>query len=85
MSRCRDCGRQWTGGAECHCAGCCEHFGSVTAFDRHQADGRCRDPRDVKGRDGSPRLFVVERRHGPTWVTKLRGPERLPHSSVVAP
>ena len=30
------CGGWWTGARTAHCGGCCRHFSSTTAFDRHQ-------------------------------------------------
>lgn len=62
--RCRDCHRSWTGLAECHCAGCHQHFGSDSAFDLHQVGDEviCRDPATLIDRHGAPRLKVVERK-----------------------
>lgn len=35
MTLCKDCGREWTGKAEGHCAYCHEQFSSYAAYDRH--------------------------------------------------
>lgn len=75
MSLCRDCGREWTAAGECHCCGCCEHFGSVTSFDAHQDADGCHDPRTLSRKDGTPRMFAVRTPQGVTWVT---GRKHLP-------
>lgn len=36
MGYCVRCDRRWNGLAEAHCSGCCEHFSSVFAFDKHR-------------------------------------------------
>lgn len=57
---CTGCGRVWTAPGAAHCASCHEHFGSVTAFDRHRGargeHGFCLPPADVglvRGGDGA--------------------------------
>jgi len=68
---CIDCGRKWTGHAEAHCASCCQHFTSDSAFDRHLApvhsDDDCYPPEIFVKRDGSPLFEQIERKHGPVW------------------
>lgn len=42
------CGKWWTGGERAsHCAGCCETFSSLTAFERHRRGLRCNPPAEV--------------------------------------
>lgn len=47
MAICKECEKEWTGLAECHCSGCHEHFKSLSAFDRHmlteKGNRRCMD------------------------------------------
>jgi|GEM_PF-3433574 len=66
---CQDCHRTWTAKAEAHCAGCCRHFTSDNAFDRHLAsvtsDDTCHDPGTILRKDGGPVLEVFDRWHGP--------------------
>jgi hypothetical protein len=56
-----------TGTSVCHCAGCCETFTGVEAFDYHQRlEGDrvvCVDPWTAVRRDGAA-MFV---RHGEAW------------------
>ena len=73
---CPDCGRQWTALEEAHCAGCCRHFSSDSAFDKHliappqgpRPFKTCRDPAALHKADGSPRLIQVETDHGSMWA-----------------
>jgi hypothetical protein len=69
--QCQDCGRQWTGHAEAHCAGCHHHFTSDEGFDLHLAPPNsaddCYPPAGLKRKNGSPLLETVERKHGPAW------------------
>ena len=60
-TRCHGCGRRWAGLAECHCAGCHQHFSSVSAFDLHRVSGECIDPA------GHSRLVVRSGPHGVVW------------------
>lgn len=76
---CSDCGREWTGMAECHCAGCHRHFVGLTAFDAHFGpDGVHQDPPLVwpekSKRAGKPAYRVVERKHGLAWGSALEYP-----------
>ena len=59
-TRCHGGGRRWAGLAECHCAGCHQHFSSVSAFDLHRLNGECVDPteRGLVTRWGT---------YGPVW------------------
>jgi hypothetical protein len=87
---CGDCGRKWTGVQEAHCAGCCRHFSSDTAFDAHlvapppfgpRPFGTCRDPAELVKGDGSPRLTEVAARFGSTWSWPgSRPPETMPEN-----
>ncbi len=36
MGFCKRCKRTWSALNECHCAGCCNHFSGVFAFDKHR-------------------------------------------------
>jgi hypothetical protein len=71
VSTCLDCGRQWTGRAEAHCASCCNHFTSDGAFDRHLAsvrsDDDCYPPETFRKRDGSPLFEQIQRKYGLVW------------------
>lgn len=58
---CPHCHLAWTEGQAAHCAGCCLHFSSDSAFDAHHtldADGRsvCHDPATLTTRTGTPKL-----------------------------
>ncbi|WP_214365623.1 hypothetical protein [Pseudonocardia sp. H11422] len=48
---CAGCGHLWTALGAAHCTACHEHFGSVSAFDRHRGAagerGHCHDPAAV--------------------------------------
>lgn len=46
--RCGGCTERWSGSAVCHCSGCHRTFTGLTAFDYHQTEKGCRDPRAVK-------------------------------------
>jgi hypothetical protein len=89
---CRDCGRRWTALQEAHCAACCRHFSSDSAFDLHQrldhrpckghpnsrcnARSVCQDPKTLTKRDGSPRLVEVVTPNGSTWAHPGTRPPR---------
>jgi hypothetical protein len=66
---CPPCDRHWHGLTEAHCAGCHQHFSSVTAFDAHQPrPGGCPDPGSLRDGSGNPLLRLADRASGPTWV-----------------
>lgn len=74
---CRDCHRTWTRHREAHCATCCAHFSSDSAFDAHLAPARsvdsCYDPASFVKKDGTDLFEIIERSHGPVWrVVELR-------------
>lgn len=76
FTSCAGCGRRWSAQRECHCTGCHEHFGSVSAFDRHQTmqlegEGRvtCHPPGELLP-SGKPRCVWHPTRN--LWVTELR-------------
>jgi len=73
MTSCRDCGREWTGLAECHCAGCHLQFSSEVAFTRHQGADGCLDPTTVVRksgkRTGDPYLVLREGPLGDYWTS----------------
>lgn len=66
---CGGCARRWTGTSQCHCAWCCCHFSSSTAFDLHQVGGKCVDPISRRRRNGSP---VFDSRTDTSGVTHLK-------------
>lgn len=65
---CPDCKREWEALGEAHCAnGCCRHFTSDSAFDRHLVKDECVDPAELRTKDGDPILELTERASGPAW------------------
>jgi hypothetical protein len=75
LAICPKCGRTWNGSSACHCAGCCEHFGSLSAFDRHRVDFECLPVALFSapfGKHGVARLVRSQRASGDVWVTSLR-------------
>lgn len=69
ISHCSTCHRTWPGdSSQVHCADCCHHFTSTTAFDIHRAGGECRDPQALISETGKPRLRVVRRKFGLAWA-----------------
>lgn len=42
MATCRGCTAEWTSLAWAHCSSCHRTFYSVTPFDTHRQNGRCR-------------------------------------------
>ena len=36
MGYCKICEKRWISKSECHCSGCCQHFKSNSAFDKHR-------------------------------------------------
>jgi hypothetical protein len=80
LGYCHDCKRRWSGLAEAHCAACCQHFTSDSAFDMHQrltkTGSKCLPPSavglvikkrtsgDLWGRPG-PDSASLQRRRGP--------------------
>lgn len=76
MANC-NCGREWTGLAQAHCAsGCHEHFSTVANFDRHRPghDG-CRNPADLLDKHGKHVFKPSVNRFGVTWVQNIDRPE----------
>ncbi len=85
IGRCPDCKLEWTVFGQAHCAECCEHFNSDSAFDRHRTkDFECIPVEDFSkpvGKTHKPLLVQTMRSDGPVWVTALQdldAPERLP-------
>lgn len=75
LAICPKCHRKWTGSSTCHCAACCEHFGSLSAFDRHRVDFQCMPVEQFPapfGKRGVARLVRSPRASGDVWVTSLR-------------
>lgn len=83
---CADCGRQWEGLKECHCASCHESFSTEANFDRHRVfdrDGdwssrRCLTPAELAAltnRNGTPVLAQSQRKHGFVWVSAGAPPQ----------
>ena len=54
MGYCIRCDRKWESKTQCHCSGCCQHFRSVFAFDKHRfGEGdtrRCLDSEEMLSR-----------------------------------
>jgi hypothetical protein len=59
---CPDCHLAWSETKAAHCAGCCAHFSSDSAFDLHHTldpETRktiCHDPATLRTRSGKPKL-----------------------------
>jgi hypothetical protein len=64
---CPTCKREWNTHGEAHCACCCSHFASDSAFDRHRAKGECVDPASLRTRKGEAVLELTTRASGPAW------------------
>lgn len=68
---CPDCGREWDALGEAHCACCCKHFTSDSAFDVHRVKGECVDPATIKvvkgEREGEAVLELTTRASGLAW------------------
>lgn len=64
------CRGWWTGARTAHCGGCCRHFSSTTAFDRHQRSRvsgvECLDPAKVG-------LIPVRKPFGVLWSLPVNG------------
>lgn len=58
------CGHWWTGTRAAHCAGCCNTFSSITAFDRHQQNT---DPGQTCRIPGAAELVPVPKKYGTLW------------------
>jgi hypothetical protein len=72
---CVKCKREWSGSSACHCASCCQHFASLSAFDRHRVAFECLPVEEFStphGKHGLPRLVRAQRATGEVWVTSLR-------------
>jgi hypothetical protein len=76
-SHCRECHYEWNGTNECHCAACHEHFSSPRAFDFHQTEDGCRDPRKVLRQDGRPRFVETTNTQGRTVWQAPRYDDRV--------
>jgi hypothetical protein len=72
---CPDCGRIWTALREAHCAACCRHFSSDSAFDAHifppppygpRPFKTCCDPARLR-KGGKPKLICVDLPEGRMW------------------
>ena len=48
-TQCRGCHRRWLSLAQCHCTVCHRQFGSISTFDAHRVDGRCRSAAELEG------------------------------------
>ena len=70
-THCDGCHRTWTSYAECHCRGCCRHFGSVKVFDAHFRGDKCQDPPAISSKANPTKWVLVERRSGQVWSTKM--------------
>jgi hypothetical protein len=72
IGRCRTCERTWDTFGEAHCAACCSHFTSDSAFDRHLAPPtgaeNCFDPATLTKQNGEPMFAITERASGPMWI-----------------
>jgi hypothetical protein len=64
---CRTCHRSWTGYTQAHCASCHSHFSTPSAFDRHMTDAGCRQPEELRNKDGSYVLGLRVDKWGRTW------------------
>jgi hypothetical protein len=77
IGHCHDCDRTWSALGEAHCATCCAHFTSDSAFDLHLAradsDEPCHDPATVTRRDGRPVVTFTERASGTAWMRYSEG------------
>ena len=63
---CPRCDKRWNGTNTAHCGfGCHETFTGMTAFDKHQKSGKCREPLEA-GLEPAGRAY-------PCWTT----PERV--------
>ena len=60
-ARCRKCGREWSGFAECHCTECHEHFSNERNFAQHIRGETHKHPSEVG-------LVEQERANGAVWV-----------------
>lgn len=60
-----NCGRQWTGLAECHCTMCHRHFSTVSNFDHHRTPNGCLDPLTV---ENSYAMRIKDTMWGPIYV-----------------
>ena len=74
---CPDCGMRWTGTSAAHCAGCCEHFTSTRAFDRHRVDFTCLTPEELSRPGGNRKPRMMQTPRG--WTTEL-----MPEAVVAA-
>lgn len=77
---CPDCRREWEALGEAHCALCCRHFTSDSAFDRHQVKGECVDPVTLTNRADEFVLQLTERASGPAWMLASDGDHHFARS-----
>jgi hypothetical protein len=75
MGYCKRCDRRWTGLRETHCSGCCNHFSSVFAFDKHRI-GQGEDRRCLEIEEMLAKKMVYDT-EGRKWVSG-----RLPDSQI---
>ena len=75
LAHCRDCHRTWKGYSQAHCASCCTHFTSDSAFDKHLASPKapedCYDPATLTKADGSPLFKLVQHVSGPVCTVNM--------------
>ena len=45
---CLTCGKTWSGHRRCHCGTCHQNFSSVSAFDVHRRNFKCRPLAETK-------------------------------------
>ena len=50
MGYCKICDKRWKSISECHCSGCCQHFKSVSGFDKHRTGKRCLNSEEMLDR-----------------------------------
>ena len=53
-AQCGGCDAQWGGLNRCHCSRCHLTFSGIGLFDKHQHYNKCKDPRYLKKKDGTP-------------------------------
>ncbi|WP_458523948.1 FDXHR family putative zinc-binding protein [Mycobacteroides abscessus] len=63
---CNGCDSTWTGLTTCHCSGCHQTFGGISAFDQHRRASKCLSPesaglsKSTKGHWSLPYLGVPQ-------------------------
>ena len=76
MAKCTRCGKTWDSKSQAHCTGCCEHFSSVFAFDKHRTgqhdgDRRCKDVQEMQK---AKMVFLPENGY---WVSAVMSENRV--------